>query len=294
MTSLSGARPTPVPAGPAVPDLDTLRARIGVRLDALCGTGEPLHEAMRYALVAPGKRVRPLLVLLIAGEGRQALDAACAVEMVHAASLMLDDLPCMDDARLRRGRATAHLRHGEASTILGAVALIARAFEVIARLDIDADSRAELSAALSNAIGAEGMAAGQDRDVAGQASTLEEVETVNRLKTAVLFTAAARMGGILSALDTDARAHVEAFATEFGMAFQIADDALDLAPDPARTGKDVGADAGKPTILATGGAVAARELRGRHLDAADRALAQAGIDPAALSSFLRPFRDALT
>ena len=288
-----GATSTRIAVLPERMDGARLRARIEARLDALCDRGQPLHDAMRYALVAPGKRMRPLLVMLIAGDRPQALDAACAVEMVHAASLMLDDLPCMDDASLRRGRESAHRRYGEATTILGGIGLIARAFEIVAGLEIEAARRAALAQVLSRAIGADGMAAGQDRDVAGLATTVEEIETVNRLKTAALFAAAARMGAILSDMEGEALEEVEAFATHFGMAFQIADDALDYAESPQGTGKDVGADAGKPTIHAAYGREAAGALRRGHLDAADAALARAGIDRKALTLFMGPIREAM-
>jgi geranylgeranyl diphosphate synthase, type II len=273
-------------------DTEAIRQAIDTRLASLCRNGPlPTHKAMRAAVLAPGKRLRPMIVLLIGGDGPATLDAGCAVEMIHAASLILDDLPAMDDAALRRGRPATHRTFGEASAILAAVSLIARAFEVLSQVRVDTERRARLCAILAKAIGADGMAAGQQMDVDGAAASAEEVELLNALKTAALFRAAARMGSVIAGHPPNTEAEIDAFACHFGLGFQIDDDALDGASSPAETGKDVGRDHGKPTLAATLGSCPAWSRRVQHMLRADAALVRAGIDPAALRSFLAPHYD---
>lgn len=270
----------------------TLRApvaRIDRRLDALTGSVlaqmPPVHTAMRHALLAPGKRLRPLFVLLIGGDGAGTLDAACAIEMVHAASLILDDMPCMDDAALRRGRATTHRAFGEARAVLASVALIAQAFETLATLPVPPKVRAALAAVLAEAIGRDGMAAGQDMDIADEAGGARDVERVNGLKTAGLFAAAVRMGTILGDRTPEQSASLDLFAWHFGCAFQIADDRLDGHATPCDSGKDVGRDDGKATLGTLVGQSEAWAVRLQHVLRAKTALEQAALGKAALESF---------
>ncbi|CTQ49462.1 polyprenyl synthetase family protein [Jannaschia donghaensis] len=263
---------------------------IDLRLDILTGTATdpapPVHAAMRHALLAPGKRLRPRLLLAVADTGTGALDAACAVEMVHAASLMLDDLPCMDDAALRRGRATTHLKFGEATAILAAVALITRAFEVFSELPVPTETRVSMAATLACAIGRDGMAAGQALDLGAAASGPVEIEAVNGLKTATLFAAAARMGALLGGLEETRAREVDLFAWHLGCAFQLADDALDHASSACVTGKDIGADVGKRTLDRAIGRSEAWAVRVQHLLMARAAARRAGLDPATLRDLL--------
>lgn len=269
------------------PDTETMRQAIDSRLASLCPNG-PLatQKAMRAAVLAPGKRLRPMIVQLIGGDDPATLDSGCAVEMIHAASLILDDLPAMDDAALRRGRPATHRTFGEASAILAAVSLIAKAFEVLSEVRIDTDRRARLCAILARAIGADGMAAGQQMDVDGSAASGEDVELLNALKTAELFRASARIGSVIAGHPPNTEAEIDAFACHFGLGFQIDDDALDGAASSAETGKDVGRDLGKPTLAAALGSRPAWSRRVQHMLRADAALVRAGIDPVALRGFL--------
>ena len=274
--------------------MHAMRQAIDCRLAALCGNG-PLatQKAMRAAVLAPGKRLRPIIVLLIGGDDPATLDVGCAVEMIHAASLILDDLPAMDDAALRRGRPATHRTFGEASAILAAVSLIAKAFEVLSEAGLDTNRRTRLCAILASAIGADGMAAGQQMDVDGAAGSADEVELLNALKTAALFQAAARMGSVIAGYPPSTEAEIDTFACHFGLGFQIGDDTLDAASSAAETGKDVGLDRGKPTLAATLGASPAWSRRVQHMLLADAALVRAGIDTAALRSLLASHYDHL-
>lgn len=267
---------------------------IDERLKALVsGTGDPspLDDTIRYALLAPGKRLRPLLVLVIAGPGEAALDTGCAIEMVHTASLMLDDLPSMDDAALRRGMPTTHRVHGEAATILAAIALIAEAQRIIAGLHIETDRRCALSDVLGRTIGRHGMSGGQIMDVTGRVADADDIDRVNAMKTASLFTAAAHMGGVLRGMDDRALACLDSFARHFGCAFQLADDLLDHAPSTGITGKDVGADRAKHTMERTLGRKEAGQVLRKHLEDAETALAAAGLAAGDFHPFLSPIYD---
>lgn len=257
--------------------------RLAVLVPETAGGGARLTEAARYALLAPGKRLRPLLAMAAAehwgGEPLDALDAGCAVEMVHAASLILDDLPSMDDARLRRGRATVHRVYGEDLAVLAAVALLARAFGVLSASALSPEARLRLSAELSEAVGFDGLTGGQTRDLHQRNGTgLDELAVLNRQKTGVLFELAAVAG----ALTTGADGQVEAarrFGERLGAAFQIRDDLLDAEAEAAATGKDAGQDGDKPTVVSLLGAPGARarllaELRGAEAAAGDGPLRQ--------------------
>jgi geranylgeranyl pyrophosphate synthase len=244
-----------------------------------------LGEAAHYALLAPGKRFRPLLTLLSAeafgAPFAKALDVACAMEMVHAASLVLDDLPSMDDARLRRGRPTTHRVYGEADAILASVGLLTRAFGVIAAAeDLTSEDRADLVASLAEAVGFSGLVAGQALDLAerNRSRTVAELDALNHQKTGVLMMAAAEAGARIGGASPAARGELGEFARRIGLAFQIRDDLIDVEDGGEHVGKDVGKDAGMTTVVSALGpraAVAAIEV---HLDAADAALARAGCD----------------
>lgn len=267
----------------APPDIDGLRVLINRRLEGIAAAyrGGParLHETISYSLLAPGKRIRPLLLLATArhfGTAEEvALDAACAVEMVHTASLILDDLPCMDDATLRRGRPATHIAWGEAASIIASVALINEATRLIAAGDhLPAGDRCAVLGALTGAIGADGLVAGQMRDLdeTQDGGSVASAERTSWEKTAALFVAAAEIGArIARADDADVRA-VCRFASHLGLAFQLMDDLIDATGTAATAAKDVGQDAGKPTVVSLVGERRARRSLDDHLDAALGAL----------------------
>jgi geranylgeranyl diphosphate synthase type II len=239
---------------------DQLRERIDnalglyVQFDDDCPA--ELAEAIRFALLGPGKRLRPRLVLMAAeacgGAIEAAMPAACAVEMVHAYSLVHDDLPAMDDDDLRRGRPTCHKQFGEAVAILVGDALLARAFEVLAT-DISPPSvAAKCCAILARAAGASALVGGQADDLAmgeqnrGELTCdLPELESIHRRKTGALFVASLKLGGMVAEGTSEQLAALEAYGRNVGLAFQITDDLLDVAGNPAAVGKRLAKDAGR-------------------------------------------------
>jgi geranylgeranyl diphosphate synthase type II len=250
-----------------------LRELAEIRLDASIPPGDrqpaDLHRAMRHTLLAPGKRVRALLTLFAArhlgGDERLALSSACALEMVHAASLILDDLPAMDNASLRRGLPTNHQVYGEATAILAAIALLNRAFGIIAEdRALSPEDRTRLVEILSRSVGSEGLVAGQEQDLkwSPETATREDVALVHARKTAALFSAAAEMGAVCATRNEDAIALMRDFGMQLGLAFQILDDLLDATADRDVAGKDVEQDEGRPSLVRTIGLEAAnREAR---------------------------------
>jgi len=237
-------------------------------LAAPTGLEARVYEAMRYSALAPGKRLRPLLVLaaarLFGVARRSALQVAAAVEMVHAYSLIHDDLPAMDDSDLRRGRPTCHKRFDEATAILAGDGLLTMAFEVLAHPDTHGDPavRCELVAALASAAGSAGMVGGQMIDLIAERQALDiaAITRLQRMKTGALIAFSCEAGGILGKAVGDLRTTLRGYAHDLGLAFQIADDLLDVEGDAAETGKPVGADvaAGKATFVSILGASRAR------------------------------------
>ena len=227
-----------------------------------------VYEAMRYSALAPGKRLRPLLVLAGArlfGVARSsALQVAASIEMVHAYSLIHDDLPAMDDSDLRRGRPTCHKRFDEATAVLAGDGLLTMAFEVLAHPDTHGDPgvRCELVAALASAAGAAGMVGGQMIDLIAETQTLDigAITRLQRMKTGALIAFSCEAGAILAKATGEARTALHGYAHNLGLAFQIADDLLDVEGSAAETGKPVGADAaaGKATFVSILGAERAR------------------------------------
>ena len=242
---------------------------------------ERVGEAMAYTLLAPSKRVRPVLTLLSAelcgGETGNALVAACAVEMVHASSLILDDLPSMDDAAVRRGRPANHVAYGEAIAILAAFGLLDAAFGAIAR-GYEPALATQLTALVSDAIGGEGLIGGQAADLLAtdQSITFEMLERIHRGKTGALFSAAATAGALTAGAPRESIASLQAFAKNLGLAFQIIDDLLDVEGDPAVTGKPVREDLKKTTFVSFSGPAGARQIATELCHTADRALAPFG------------------
>ena len=242
-----------------------------------------VYEAMRYSALAPGKRLRPFLVLagahLFGVARRCALQVAAAVEMVHAYSLVHDDLPAMDDSDLRRGRPTCHKEFDEATAVLAGDGLLTAAFEVLAHPDAHSDPavRCELVAALAVAAGAAGMVGGQMIDLIAERQALDigAITRLQRMKTGALIAFACEAGAMLAKAPAEPRIALRGYAHDLGLAFQIADDLLDVEGSAAETGKPVGTDAaaGKATfvsILGVGRARAQAELLIRqavaHLD----------------------------
>lgn len=238
---------------------DTYRAAVEEYLGGLFPGDKPygrLQEAMRYSLMAGGKRVRPVMALafcdLMGGEWRRAIPFGCALELVHTYSLIHDDLPCMDDDDLRRGKPTCHKVYGEAMAVLAGDALQAEAFRLIATAPGVTDrQRAEAAAVLSRAAGAEGMVAGQTLDMLGLGRNRSELELLHSLKTGAMIQGAAELGCVAAEADSRQREQAVDYARHIGLAFQVRDDILDVIADQKELGKTVGSDQrdGKTTFV---------------------------------------------
>jgi geranylgeranyl diphosphate synthase type II len=239
--------------------IDDLREALEVHL--MAGLPVPRHAndavpvAMREAALSPGKRVRPLLLLAtgraLGANVRELLDAACAIELVHAASLVLDDLPCMDDARQRRGRPALHVQFGEDVAALVVVALVSRAYGLLVRSDRSGSvAGARMVAVLSEAVGHNGLVDGQMRDLRSHLATVtaDDAARVNRLKTGSLFRAAFEMACIASGASGAVNKRLGRCASDIGEAFQLLDDLKDIGELPC-VGKDTNQDQGKRTWL---------------------------------------------
>lgn len=242
-----------------------------------------LHEAMRYTLLLPGKRLRGILVLaacdLLKGRVDDALPLACSVELVHASSLILDDLPSMDDATLRRGKPTLHKVVGEANAILAAVALLNGAFALIHEAaDLKDRARVAASARLAEAIGAQGLIGGQvaDLEATGKRIDLDALEYIHSHKTGALFIAAAELGAIAASGRPREVEALRRYAKNLGLAFQITDDLLDYSGTPGTTGKDAGLDRNRTTFVNLCGIDGARRLADELILASLLALAPFG------------------
>ena len=256
--------------------------RAEARLDALLPPVEldpsPLFEAMRYAALSPGKRLRAALCLAACaaagGDDEAALNPACAIELVHAFSLVHDDLPAIDDDDLRRGRPTAHRAFGEALAILAGDALFAHGFSTLVEPGVGVvpapATAARLVVELTRALGVHGVVAGETADVLaeGRAVGVEELESIHVRKTGVLIAASARMGAIAGGADEGDVQALGEYGSRIGLAFQIADDVLNETGTPEQLGKAAGSDRerGKATYPALIGLDASRA---RALDLAD-------------------------
>jgi geranylgeranyl pyrophosphate synthase len=243
--------------------------------------GGRVEQAMAYTALAPSKQVRAVLVMLCAelcrGSVDRAVPAAAAIELVHASSLILDDLPSMDDAPLRRGRRANHLEFGEATAILAAFGLLNLAYGVLAN-GYQPALATHMSGLLSHAVGPQGLIGGQalDLDATDTTITFETLERIHRGKTGALFVAAATCGALTAAASPESIAALQAYAKNLGLAFQIVDDLLDVAGTTADTGKAVRADARKTTFVSFSGIDGARQLAAELCETADRALAPFG------------------
>lgn len=255
--------------------LKQVQAEIDSVFDAMLpvpqDTSARLIEAMRYAAIGGGKRVRPLLVVSTAGlfgvNRDCALRAGAAIEAIHVYSLIHDDLPCMDNDDMRHGKPTLHKVFDEATAVLAGDALHALAFEILADVETSSDpfTRSELILTLGQASGMNGMAGGQMMDMVadeeGIAYDLHAVTRLQQLKTGALLAAAVEMGAILGKVAPQGRAPLRAYARDIGLAFQIVDDLLDVEGDADKAGKTLRKDAeqGKQTFVTLMGAPKARE-----------------------------------
>ena len=208
-----------------------------------------MTEAMRYSLLAGGKRLRAALALefcrVLCGDAKRALTGACALEMVHAYSLIHDDLPCMDDDEMRRGKPSCHIAFGEAVALLAGDGLLTKAFEVLAASEeLDAQQRADSVLLLAKAAGHQGMIGGQRMDLENETfcADIERVRRTDRLKTGELICAAAQMGCIAAKATAEQMQAAQEYAHSIGLAFQITDDILDCVGDSEQLGKPTGSD----------------------------------------------------
>jgi len=290
----SATRPRPSPASPASSDLTSLLRRFSEAVDGRLSdllpvaseSGETLVSAMRAAVLSPGKRMRPALVLLVVHafgrETESAVDVACVPELVHAASLVLDDLPCMDDAALRRGHPALHRQFGEAVAILAAFALLARAQALLptalAAAGVAPAHRAGLQQDFAAVVGA--LCRGQEADLrlAGAAADLSALERIHAQKTGALFEYAALLGSVVAGVRGAVLEAVLAFARNLGLAFQVSDDILDARGEGGRLGKATGRDAalGRTTFVSVFGVAGSETLRDELIATARQALAPLG------------------
>ncbi len=275
---------------------ECVNAQLAACMEQVADCPPRLREAMAYSLLAGGKRLRPVLVLLACdacgGDWKHAMPAACAMEMIHTYSLVHDDLPAMDDDDLRRGRPTNHVVFGEAQAILAGDGLLTLAFEVLAKAAVPAEVTVACCADLANAAGWVGMVGGQVADLEAEGATelaLQDLEAIHRRKTGRLLNSSLTMGARVAQADADRLKRLSEYGRCLGLAFQITDDLLDVRGDAEAMGKAVRKDAthGKLTYPALLGEEAslqkARDLiaeasdwikpfgeRGRHLDAMAR------------------------
>ena len=262
-----------------------------VSADAPAGLG----EAMRYGVLDGGKRVRPLLVLAAAqavqGHMQAALRAACAVELIHAYSLVHDDMPCMDNDVLRRGKPTVHVQFGQAQAMLAGDAMQALAFEVLTpEVGVPPELQARLCRLLARAAGQAGMAGGQAIDLASVGQPLGEhaLRDMHHRKTGALLQASVLMGAACGTTDAAAWRALSEYGDAIGLAFQVVDDILDVTQASTTLGKTAGKDAdnNKPTYVTVLGLAAAKRHAAALRDTAQAALARSGLTQAAWLSLL--------
>jgi geranylgeranyl diphosphate synthase type II len=263
-------------------------------LSVRAGAPKPLGEPLKRALTSSGKRVRGILLVAV-GEScgvkaEKLLDAAAAMEMIHASSLILDDLPSMDDALLRRGAPTLHREFGEDLAILAAVALLNHSYGLVAKNHAALNPRQwpmpQVIRRVVDAVGWDGTIAGEAVDLHSEQATLDfdTLEFIHSRKTGALFVAAAAVGGMLGNISPAALGRVEVFAKNLGLAFQITDDVLDVVGTPEVLGKDVGKDAQRLTFVKLAGVDGARKLSEELVDTSLESIANLG--PSA-----KPLRD---
>ena len=314
-------QPTPTSPSPGTDaGISDLRPKIEAALELACefGNGCPdrLAEAMKYALLAPGKRLRPALVLMAAecceGSLDEAMPGAVAVEMIHAYSLIHDDLPAMDDDDLRRGRPTVHIAFDEATAILAGDALLTQAFVHLSDHTPDSARAIEAVRVLSRAASASHLVGGQADDLAAEQSRrgnpntpykeegsfpegtvtherLRYLESIHQRKTGALFSASIDLGAILAGASQEKRDILGAYARDLGLAFQVVDDLLDFTADSSTLGKRAGKDAdrGKLTYPGLIGLQAAQEKAAMLIESASREVAVFGMSAKRLNKLAR-------
>ena len=264
---------------------DSYRAAVDDHLGGLFADAKDkpyrgLQEAMRYSLLAGGKRVRPVMTLafcdMLGSQWREALPFACALELVHTYSLIHDDLPCMDDDDLRRGRPTCHKVYGETMAVLAGDALQGEAFGLIAAAPaMTAQQRIDAVAVLSAACGGGGMVAGQVLDMDHLAQSEADLRLLHRLKTGAMLQAAAELGCVAAGADDGLRQRARDYGCHIGLAFQVRDDVLDVVADQGELGKPIGSDRaeGKRTFVDLLGLEACQALVAEETAKAKAALA---------------------
>jgi geranylgeranyl diphosphate synthase, type II len=260
-----------------------------------------LGDAMRYSLLAPAKRARAVLTQLTAmhwgGTAARALSGAIALEMVHASSLILDDLPSMDDATLRRGRASCHRVYGEDTSILAAIALMNRAFEVVATdHTLDPAIRVRIVAILARSIGPDGLSGGQEGDLHTNThgATVATVEWIHARKTGALFAAATAIGALVAGANDANVARMEEFGMRLGLAFQAYDDVLDASATAEAVGKDVARDGDKATLVRLLGLDGARANADAQMQAARACVPNLDDPPRMLGRYINALMATLT
>src|SRR5687768_2063729 len=281
----------------AVTYFDQRRALIDAHLAELAAAvpaPQPLLAPIRDALVSPGKRVRGLLTIAVGealgARAEKLVDAGAAMEMIHASSLILDDLPAMDDALLRRGQPALHREFGEDLAILSAVALLNHAYGLLAQAHAELSPRRwpmqQVMQRVVDAVGWNGTIAGEAVDLHSADSPLDfdTLEFIHSRKTGALFVAAAAVGGMLANIHSAPLQRIEVFAKNLGLAFQITDDVLDVTSNPETLGKDVGKDEGRLTFVKLAGVDGARKLSEELVDTS-----LAAIEP--LGAAAKPLRD---
>jgi farnesyl diphosphate synthase len=286
-------------------ELEAEAARVCAEVDSffarlLAPTGdsrERLYEAMRHAAIGGGKRLRPLLTAaatrLFAIDPTRALRVGCAIEAIHVYSLIHDDLPCMDDAELRRGKLTVHKAFGEAEAVLAGDSLHALAFEILAHPATHEDPwvRSDLVLELARAAGPSGMAGGQMMDLAaeGQQLDISAITRLQQLKTGALIEYSVEAACIMNKLPAEARTPYRGYARNIGLAFQIADDLIDHSGDEAAAGKPTGRDAhaGKATFVSLLGPERARQQAGLLVSQAIEHLGSHGAEADLLRAIAR-------
>ena len=258
---------------------------------------ERLYEAMRHAAIGGGKRLRPLLTIaasrLFAIDPQRALRVGCAIEAIHTYSLIHDDLPCMDDADLRRGKPAVHKAFGEAEAVLAGDSLHALAFEILAHPATHDDPwvRSDLLLELARAVGPNGMAGGQMMDLIAEGEQLDlpAITRLQQLKTGALIEYAVEAACIMAKLQNDARTPYRGYARNIGLAFQIADDLIDHSGDESAAGKPTGKDAGagKATFVSLLGEARARQQAGFLVSQAIEHLSDHGLEADLLRTIAR-------
>jgi geranylgeranyl diphosphate synthase type II len=292
------------PAGLMSDSFEARRALVDRALaDVAANAGAPaaLDAPIRRALASPGKRVRGILLIAV-GEAfgcraEKLAPAAAAIEMIHASSLILDDLPSMDDALLRRGAPTLHREFGEDLAILTAVALLNHAYGVIAKTHADLSPRRwpmqQVVQRVVEAVGWNGTVAGEAVDLHSEGSKLDfdTLEFIHSRKTGALFVAAAAVGGMLANIHTAPLQRIEVFAKNLGLAFQITDDVLDVTSNPEVLGKDVGKDEQRLTFVKLAGVEGARKLSEELVETSMTAIEPLGASAKPLRELAMMVRD---